>query len=213
MKKLIAILFASVMFFYVPATAEIAVGITANFSTMDTDGKEVETTGDAETNTASVSEDVLIREVFIDAVGDNGLAFGVAYIPVRELGDGTRTDATASEGSDTDDAGVKSVSAELRSLVMFYSDIPVGPVYVKLGVQRAEVVIEESLNGTTYEDETLLGYTVGLGYRGSIGDAFYKAELAHTSFDEYKSTASTQEVRVEADTDVTSARISVGYAF
>ena len=74
--------------------------------------------------------------------------------------------------------GIKSVSAELRSLVMFYSDIPVGPVYVKLGVQRAEVVIEESLNGTTYEDETLLGYTVGLGYRGSIGDAFYKAELA-----------------------------------
>ena len=72
MKKLIAILFASVMFFYVPATAEIAVGITANFSTMDTDGKEVETTGDAETNTASVSEDVLIPEVFIEAVGDNG---------------------------------------------------------------------------------------------------------------------------------------------
>ena len=215
MKKLIAILFASVLFFSAPAMAEIGFGVTANYSEVDTDGSETELTGDLEKTSASVSEDVVIPEVFVEVFNDAGWALGLSYIPARELGSKKRTDSDGSDAAENDD-GDYTAKAEINNLVMLYTDIPIGPVYVKLGLQRAEILTQELLDDTTqYEDAHVNGYTVGLGYRGSLADgaAFYKAEVAYTDFDEYKDTSDSGTATVVAETDVTSARISLGFAF
>ena len=85
MKKLIAILSSVFFIFSTSATADVAFGVTANFAQIDTDGKEVELTGDAEETTKSVSEDVVIPEIFVEAINDQGWAIGLAYIPARQL--------------------------------------------------------------------------------------------------------------------------------
>jgi len=215
MKKLIAILFASVMFSYNAAMADLAVGVSANFASLDTDGSETELTGDTEVNSTSVSEDVVIPEIFVEAVADNGFAIGLSYIPARELGTKTRTDTSPTADTETADAGDYKASAELESLVMLYTDIPiVMGTYIKLGVQRASLLTTESLDGgNDYDDADLLGYTVGAGYRGTLGEAFYKAEVSYTDFDEYSDISTSLVHKVVADTEITSVRLSAGFTF
>ena len=213
MKKLIAIIFGSMLLFSTHAAAELAIGVTANFASIDTDGSETELTGDTEKTTASVSDDVVIPEVFVEAVNENGLAFGVSYIPARELGNKKRTDSDGDDASENDD-GDYTAKADLSNVIMVYTDIPIGPIYVKLGFQRAEILTKELLDDTVqYEDAHVNGYTAGIGYRGTFGDAFYKVEVAYTDFDEYKDTSDSGTTTVVAETEVTSARLSLGFAF
>ena len=215
MKKLIAILFSTVLFFSTPIMAEIGIGVTANFASIDTDGSETELSGDQETNSTSISEDVLIPEFFVEAVGDNGFTVGVSYVPVRELGAKSRTDTTPTTDDETADAGTYKAEAELDSVIMVYTDIPVGPVYLKLGVQRAGLTTKELLDeGNDYEDADLFGFTVGAGYRGSFGGSmFYKGEVTYTDFDQYSDISASNEHKVKADTEITSLKLSVGAAF
>jgi len=213
MKKLIAIIFGSMLIFSTHAAAEIAIGVTANFAQIDTDGSETELSGDTEKTTASVSDDVVVPEIFIEAVNENGLAFGVSYIPARELGNKKRTDSDGSDAAENDD-GDYTAKASLNNVVMVYTDIPVGPVYVKLGFQRAELLTEELLdNSKQYGDAHVNGYTAGIGYRGTVGDAFYKVEVAYTDFDEYKDSNTSGTAQVVAETEITSARLSLGFTF
>ena len=215
MKKLIAMLFASVMFAS-HAMSDIAIGVSLTAADLETSGSETELTGDLEKTTKSHDESVVIPEVFIEAVGDNGFALGVSYIPARDLGSGSRTDTSgAADVASEADTGTYSVDAELTALVSLYTNIPIGPVYALLGVQRAEINITDNKNDGTsnYEDATVMGYTVGAGYRGSIGDAFYKAEVSYTDFDEYSDTSSSNDKKVQADTEVTSFKFSMGMAF
>ena len=183
MKKLIAIIFGSMLLFSTHAAAELAIGVTANFASIDTDGSETELTGDTEKTTASVSDDVVIPEVFVEAVNENGLAFGVSYIPSRELGNKKRLEKNGDDAAENDD-GDYTAKADLSNVLMVYTDIPIGPIYVKLGFQRAEILTKELLDDTVqYEDAHVNGYTAGIGYRGNLGDAFYKLEVAYTDFD------------------------------
>ena len=213
MKKLIAIIFGSMLLFSTHAAAELAIGVTANFASIDTDGSETELTGDTERTTASVSDDVVIPEVFVEAVNENGLAFGVSYIPARELGNKKRIDKNGDDAAENDD-GDYTAKADLSNVLMVYTDIPIGPIYVKLGFQRAEILTKELLDDTVqYEDAHVNGYTAGIGYRGNLGDAFYKLEVAYTDFDEYKDTSESGTATVAAETEITSVRASLGFAF
>ncbi len=216
MKKLIAILFASVMFSYNAAMADLAVGVSANFASLDTDGSETELTGDTEVNSTSVSEDVVIPEIFVEAVADNGFAIGLSYIPARELGTKTRTDTTPTTDDETADAGDYKATADLDSVIMVYTDIPLfAGTYAKLGVQRAELLTKEQLNGDDdYEDAMLLGYTAGLGYRGALGgNGFYKIDATYTDFAKYSDVSANNEAKVQAETEVMSLKFSVGVGF
>ena len=65
MKKLLATLVSVFFIFSTTAMAEIGIGVSANYANIDTDGKEVELTGDKETTTASHSNDVLVPEVLL----------------------------------------------------------------------------------------------------------------------------------------------------
>ena len=216
MKKVIALLITAVMFFAVPAQSEMAIGVTANFASLDTDGYEQELSGDSEKNSKSVSEDVVIPEVFVEAISDGGFVLGLSYVPVRELGSQSRTDTTPTGDDETADAGVYKAEAELDNVVMLYTNIPLyAGTYVMGGIQRATLLTKENLDdGDDYDDAKLTGLSLGFGYRGSIGaGGFYKAEYVYTDFDQYSDISTSADKKVVADTEVQSIKLSAGVQF
>ena len=57
--------------------------------------------------------------------------------------------------------------------------------YIKAGVLQVELITEENLaTGGAYDNDTLEGYTVGLGYNMDFADGkFVRAEVAHMEID------------------------------
>ena len=216
MKKFITILL-SILFIssYSAQSTEIAIGITAAHHTIDVDGKEILRTS-AKTTKASVSEDVAVGEVFVEIIGDTGLALGVSYIPVRELGSKSRSDSNAAG-----DTGTYKAQAELDDLFMVYTDVPFATfgnnaLYVKLGAQHATVVTQENLNsGSTYEDKDLWGITYGLGTKADLpyGNSFYKLEATMTDFMTDYSSRNSVGNQVDASLESTAVKFSLGYKF
>ena len=161
---------------------------------IDIDGTET-TRQSNQKNNGSHSEEVLVPELFIEAIGENGSAFGMSYISTRDLGTKARTDAESPGDTDSDD-GTYTAKAELDNVILLYADIALTEiagfsVYGKLGVQHATITTLESLNsGSTYPDQNVLGVAYGLGVKGDLAfgnNMFYKAEATYTKFDDYKS--------------------------
>ena len=216
MKKIITILTPLFLLLTVVAKAEVGIGITGAFHSFDASGTET-TRESEEKNTGSHSNEVLVPELFVESIADNGFTLGISYIPVRELGSKSRTDAESPSDSDSDD-GTYTAKAELENVIQLYADIPLGsyPFYVKLGMQHVTLSTLESLNsGTTYPDADLMGYTYGLGHKGDLpygNNMYYKVEATYTDFEDYTNSATTGN-KLEADFDDTAVKLSVGYKF
>ena len=217
MKKIITILLSFLFISYQSVKADVGVGITGAYHMFDVSGTETTRTSN-EANTGSHSEDVLVPELFLEAIIDNGAAVGIAYIPTRDMGSKSRSDSN-SEG----DTGTYKASAELDNVVQFYVDYPFteaygATFYGKVGVQHATIKTLESLNsGSTYPDEDVLGLTLGVGAKGDLpygNNLYYKAEAAFTDFEDYSENdeAGTGN-KVEAELEDISVKLSVGYKF
>ena len=217
MRKIITILTPLFLLATVAAKAEVGMGITAAYHMLEGDGTET-TRDSSEKNTGSHSEDVLVPEIFVEAISDNGFTLGVSYIPTREVGSKSRSD-TNSAG----DTGTYTAKAEFKNVAQIYTDIPVTsvgafPVHLKLGVQHVTLATLESLNsGSTYPDQDLMGLTLGLGTKGDLpyGDnVYYKVEATYTDFETYSSVSDgTTNNKVEADLDDSAFKISLGKKF
>ena len=216
MKKIIAI-FLSLTFLSIQAVkAEgFGIGISGAVHMLDVSGTET-TRQSSEKNSGSHDEEAIVPEIFVETFMDGGVALGIAYIPTREMGSKSRSD-TNSEG----DTGTYKAEAELDNVIQIYADIPVGSfggrdVYGKVGIQHATISTLESLNsGSTYPDEDVLGLTLGLGTKGDLAaNAYYKAELTYTNFEDYSAeSSSTIPNKVDADLEDIAARFSIGYKF
>ena len=197
--------------------ADFAVGITGAMHMFEASGTET-TRQSAQKNTGSHDEDAVVPELFIEASGDNGVTFGMSYIPTRELGNKSRSD-TNSAG----DTGTYTAKAELDNVVQLYLDVPFtealgSTVYGKVGIQHATITTLESLNsGSSYPDEDVFGLTIGLGAKGDLpygNNLFYKVDLTYTDFDDYSADSdSTPANKLEAELEDTALKLSVGYKF
>jgi len=217
MKKLFAIFLSFLFISTSVAKADVGIGITGALHMFDASGTET-TRQSLEKNNGSHSEDVIVPELFVEAISDDGITFGVSYIPTRELGSKSRSD-TNSAG----DTGTYKAEAELDNVIQFYTDIPMSevagyPLYAKVGIQHATIVTLESLNsGSTYPNKDVLGYTIGLGTKGDLpygNNLYYKAEATYTDFEDYSAgdTAGTGN-KVEADLEDIAVKLSIGYKF
>ncbi len=221
MKRFITILLSFLFISFQSAKAEVGFGISGAYHMIDVSGTET-TRNSGEKNNGSHSEDVLVPELFLEAITDGGAAIGVSYIPTREMGSKSRTDTNPTAADSGNDAGTYKASAELDNVVQFYVDYPFADaygatIYGKVGVQHATIVTLESLNsGSTYPDEDVLGLTLGLGAKGDLpyGNLYYKAEAAFTDFEDYTENDSTNTGnKVTAELEDVSVKLSVGYKF
>ena len=218
MKKIVTILLSFLFISFQSVKAEVGIGLTGAFHMLEADGTET-TRQSAERNAGSHSEDVLVPEVFVEAILDGGSAIGISYIPTRDMGSKSRSD-TNSEG----DTGTYKAAAELDNVVQFYADLALpaeyfgASLYAKVGIQHATIVTLESLNsGSAYPNEDVLGLTLGLGAKGDIpygNNLYYKADVTYTDFGEYSEndTAGTGN-KVVADLEDVALKVSVGYKF
>ena len=210
MNKFISLIASMFLLLTFSAKAEMGIGVTGAYHMLGGDGSET-TRQSGEVNNGSIDENVVIPEIFLEAVADSGLAIGFSYVPVRELGSKSRTDSN-SDG----DSGTYTAKAELDNVFQLYSDLPVTDlVYLKLGIQHVTVDTLESLNsGSEYPNQDLLGYTAGFGTKGDLpygNNLYYKAEVTYTNFETYEAVSNGN--KVTADLDDVAARLSVGYKF
>jgi len=217
MKKTILVLISFLFISFQAVKAEIGIGITGAAHFLDASGTET-TRSSGQKNTGSHSEDVVVPELFIEAITDNGGALGIAYIPTRTMGSKSRSDTSDGTGSES---GTYKAEAELDNLIQIYGDIPLTdlagfPIYAKVGIQHATIVTLESLNsGSTYPDQDVFGYTLGLGTKGDLplgNNLYYKADVTYTEFEEYSSNSSADN-KIEADLEDVAVKFSIGYKF
>ncbi len=215
MKKLIAIVCSLFLVAITSAKAELGVGVTIAGHMIDGSGTET-TRQSGQVNNGSHDEKIVVPELFIEAIGDNGARLGVSYIPTRDVGSKSRSD-TNSEG----DTGTYKADAELDDVVQIYVDMPMAQVagyqtHLKLGVQHVTVSTLESLNsGSAYPNEDLFGLTLGLGVTGDLpyGDGlYYKGEFTYTDFEDL-TIHSDAGNKVEADLEDFALKFSVGKNF
>lgn len=215
MKKIIAIILSFTFISLQALKAETGIGISGAIHFTDVSGEEITRTSN-EVNSGSHSNETAIPELFIEHIDGDGVAWGLSYIPVAELGSKSRSDSN-SEG----DTGTYTGKAELDNLFQVYVDVPVSEafgqeVYTKVGIQHATIATLESLNsGETYPDEDVMGLTLGLGLKGDLqygNNLYYKSELTYTNFEEYN-VVGTAGNKIKADIDSIAARFSVGYKF
>ena len=215
MKKTLSIITSLFLLTGLAKANEIGIGVAGAMHFFDGTGTET-TRQSSQKNTGSHSHDVLVPELFVEAISDTGLAIGVSYIPTREMGSKSRSDSN-SDG----DTGTYTAKAELDNVIQLYTDIPMGDVgnfsiYGKLGVQHATIKTLESLNsGSTYPDEDVLGFTVGLGAKGDLAfgnNLYYKAEATYTDFEDYSADSSAGN-KVEAELEDVAVKLSIGYKF
>ena len=217
MKKIVTIALSFLFISLQSVKAEVGIGITAAAHMFDVSGTETTRTS-GEANPGSHSETAVVPELFIEAITENGGAFGISYIPTREMGSKSRSD-TNSDG----DTGTYKAEAELQNVVQFYADIPMSevsgfPVYAKLGIQHATINSLESLNsGSTYPNKDVFGYTVGLGTKGDLpygNNMYYKAEATYTDFEDYSAESDSSPAnKVTAELEDLAVKFSIGYKF
>ena len=218
MKKTIYILLSFLFISLQSAKAEVGFGVTGALHMFDASGTETTRTS-FEKNPGSHTEQVLVPELFLEAITENGGAVGVSFIPTRELGSKSRTDSN-SDG----DSGTYTGKAELDNVFQVYADIPTSlsiagyDIYTKVGIQHATITTLESLNsGSTYPDEDVLGLTLGFGTKGDLNygnNLYYKAEATYTSFEDYEADSeSSTGNRVEAELEDIALKFSIGYKY
>tara|TARA_B100001057_G_scaffold209519_1_gene210193 strand:+ start:256 stop:900 length:645 start_codon:yes stop_codon:yes gene_type:complete len=214
MRKIITILLSFLFISFQAAKAEIGIGVTGALHMFDASGTET-TRSSGQKNTGSHSDEVVVPEVFVEAILENGGAIGIAYIPTREVGKKSRSDSNSAG-----DTGTYTAEAELDNLVQLYADIPLmgSMLYGKVGVQHATITTLESLNsGSTYPNQDVMGFTIGLGTKGDLpygNNLYYKAEATYTDFEDYEADSnSTPANKVVADLEDVAVKLSIGYKF
>ena len=187
--------------------AEVRIGLNAAFSSFDTSGSETLRQSGNVTN-KSVTEDLVVPSIFAEVMGDNGIAIGLDYVPVAELGSGTGDD------DDNETSGANKASAELASHMTVYllKEINNG-VFVKAGIAIADVDTTENLStGDSYGNTDTRGLMIGVGKHIDFNSLFVRGSLSYTDYEEVSIT-STGGSKVKADVDSVAATLSIGKKF
>ena len=212
MKKIVSILFASIIF----TTSAFAGGfIGLKVGNGELEGTKLKTTNtlaphDAQT---SGSVDHTYGAIFVEAnINDGPVNIGLELVPVT---------GTISVVNDDSDASV-----EVSNLTTFYAlasrEVGSGSVYAKLGYSSADIDNAKQSNGTTTINsfsDALEGPMVGIGFQSAeIGDGLvFRAEATYSEFDDVnvKTTDADGLVETKSANDITfqTLTISVAKAF
>lgn len=212
MNKIISTISGAIMLMWsAVAYADVQFGFGLMVGQVETDGTETEgTAADTSTRNKSITESFYGADLFIEHVGDN-FTLGLSYIPVDvDLGKGSRVDSNGDDPAENDD-GTRTAEAALTDFYTLYANVPMGGSgwYGLLGYHFATVETTESLPNSSYPNEDITGYQIGLGKR--LGDNL-KYELAYSDFDDISISSSGGGTNsVNANADALTFRLSVGF--
>ena len=211
-KRFLTYLF-SFLFICGVAKADLSYGVSLMFGQVDTSGHELESGSASDKNSKSLKESFVVGSLFIEGRDDNGYAIGLDYVPVGlDIGDGKRTDSsTGADVASEADTGNRKASAEIENLFTLYANIPVGSdgYYGVLGLHYTTITTDETLPNSTYDDEDIFGFQVGLGMRS--GNLKYELSYSDFSDIEINGKGGNSGNKIEADADALMFKIAYGF--
>ena len=211
----------------------ISIGIWGSEMDLDTYGTESQpkagTSQETDVTSNSQAANVDVGSVFIEYTAEQGSSIGIEYYPGdATLGNVSRTETCLCQAATGADGGATSATYTAKADVTDIWSVYMEPtvmindtfgVYGKVGVTTLYLKSLESLsNGTdssTYPDTDIWGafYGLGLKARHSSG-LFLKLETSVTEFQSIKlQSQSGNKGRIDADLDVQSTRLALGYTF
>ena len=224
MKKQILTIIASLLLVTNATAIELptfGIGVSGSIATVNASGTETETSNTgAETSTRSADVDAMtaIGSIFAEAIFDNGFTFGVEIVPMSaDVSDATHSRSEASvaaSGEGVTGTNTRTADAEVENFTTLYTEIPLGGMYVKAGLSQIDInTLETNLtNGGSYKNDTVDGYTYGLGVRGEWDGFYTKLAYERTDFDTYTDSSGTGNT-ITANLDVDQIKFSIGKSF
>ena len=223
MKKILITILASFALTSVSYAGSFGLGVTGSMAKVSASGNETTTAGTidggaANTNSKSVDDISGIASIFLDYEMDNGIVLGFSHVPGSASVSGethSRTEtASGTEGTDANGSVTRTADAEVENLNTLYVEYPMGPYFAKLGYAQIDVNTKENkiTSSGSYGNDTLDGYTLGLGVNGSMGEFFTKTSVEYTDFDDL-SLKSTTGNTITADLDILEFKIALGKRF
>ena len=223
MKKILITIFATFALTSVSYAGSFGLGVTGSMGKVSASGTETTTAGTvgggaANKNSKSVDDISGIASVFLDYEMDNGIVLGFSHVPGSASVSGKthkRTEtAQGVEGTDATGSVTRTADAEVENLNTLYVEYPMGVYFAKLGFSQIDVNTKENkITGSgSYGNETLDGYTLGLGVNGSMGEFFTKTSVEYTDFNDL-SIKSTTGNTITGDLDLLEFKIALGKRF
>lgn len=174
------------------------VGVSVMGAVFEADGASEKFTGDHSSNTTTTDRTIkssdekedaegafALASVFAEFAANDQISFGVSYVP--HSSDSEEAVNVQNQESHAFSAeATNKVKVSFEDLVTVYALANLNEnVYLKAGIMQVELITEESLGtGGAYGNDTLEGYTFGLGYNHNYGDGmFVRAEAAYIDID------------------------------
>ena len=171
-----------------------------------------------------------VASIFVEYTAEQGSSIGIEYYPGEStLGNVSRTDTCVCQaGTDGGSGGSTSATYTAKADVTDIWSVYMEPtimfndtfgIYGKVGVTTMYVKSLESLdNGTvssTYPNKDIWGAFYGLGLKARHESGlFLKLETSVTEFQSIELQSATgNNGRIDAELDVQSTRLAVGYTF
>ena len=194
------------------------IGVSYSASTVDGDGTEYVIDGaTSNKNTGSSSKDVDIGSIFIETnTLDFGIRLGLEYIPGNAQfvnKSSTQTNVTSDTATETKTQVVK---GEFQNHLSLYLEKDlVSKLFLKAGVSHVDIKSLENIGtGSTYPDDNIFGYTLGLGLRHSFDNGLLlKAQYEYTDYETISLQSTNTSNKVEGNIESQGAKISLEYQF
>jgi len=174
------------------------VGVSVMGAVFEADGASEKFTGDHSSNTTTTDRTIkssdekedaegafALASVFAEFAANDQISFGVSYVPHSSDSE-EAVNVQNQEAHAFSAEATNKVKVSFEDLVTVYALANLNEnVYLKAGIMQVELITEESLGtGGAYGNDTLEGYTFGLGYNHNYGDGmFVRAEAAYIDID------------------------------
>ena len=213
------------------ANAEMfRVGVSVFGGKFEADGAKEIFSGDHSSNTTTtkVTKDAkdendtaegafALGSVFAEFAANDQLSLGVSYVPHSSSSETAENTQNKEVHAFTAEA-TNTVKVSFEDLVTVYALAKVNEnFYLKAGVLQVDLITEENLaTGGAYDNDTLEGFTIGLGYNMDLPDGmFVRAEVAHMEIDGTTLTNKNDTTKSVSADGITGlgAAVSVGKSF
>ena len=176
---------------------QFRVGISVMGAGFEADGAKEIFSGDHSSNTTStkVTKDsasekenaegaFALGSVFAEFQAIDEISLGVSYVP--HSSDSEETENIQNMGTSFTAQATNTVKVSFEDLVTVYALANLNEnFFLKAGYMQVDLITEENLGtGGAYGNDTLEGYTIGLGYNMDLADGmFVRAEAAYMEID------------------------------
>ena len=216
MKKILITILATFALAGVSHAGSFGVGVSGGVVEVDGTGTETTTVGTVtggavNTNSHSETATSVIGSLFAEYEADNGFTVGFEHVPGSadvSAKHSRRDDSEDAAGSGTSGSTTRTAQADVDNFNTLYAEVPMGPVYVRLGLASVDVSTNESGSHGTYGNISVDGTQYGFGIKGSLGSFMTKTSFEHTDFDDFSLTSTTGN-KIAADLDVTQIKFAL----